>query len=101
MHRQRSAVDSFLNAELVEMLKVNLCHQQHKANDIPPPPNSDALHLNAKLSLKNNALESEDKACLSAPFSSLSSPNRMVKGSLMEFPLAELIVLLWLCLPSV
>lgn len=98
MHKQSSAVDSFLNAELVEMPKVNLCHQQHKGNF--PLLNSKALHLNAELSLKNNALESEDKACLSAPFSSLSSLHTMAKGSLVEFPLAEHIVLLWLCLPS-
>lgn len=95
---QSSAVDSFLNAELVQMPNVNLCHQQHKGNFLLL--NSEALHLNAKLSLKNNALESEDKACLCAPFSSLSSPHTMAKGSLAEFSLEEPIVLLWLCLPS-
>lgn len=98
MHKQSSAVDSVLNAELVEMPKVNLCHQQHKGNF--PLLNIEALHLNAELSLKDNALEIEDKACLSVLFSSLSSLHTMAKGTLAEFPLAELIVLLWLCLPS-
>lgn len=79
------------------MPKVNPCHQQHKGNF--PLLNTQALHLNAELSLKNNASESEDNACLSAPFSPLSSLYTMAKGSLAEFPLAELIVLLGLCLP--
>lgn len=47
VHRRSSAVDSFLNAELVEMPKVNLCHQQHKGNFLFPEQSSFASECRA------------------------------------------------------